>query len=631
MKNLQIINNRIKGYKYISFDIFDTLLYRSVSNPKAIFELVEYNYNIVNEDKIRFFKYKRAMAEKKARDATNKEDITLDDIYFFLDYEENIKDKLKKMECDIEIKSCFVNTYVYEIFEKCKSDNKTVIITSDMYLPPKVIKAMLNKQNIIGYKKLYISSEVGLTKRSGNLYKYILNDLKISEKEIFHIGNDKVTDYESAQKKGIASYIIEEFPLINNYWGSYKKNIALNHMLSCQENIDLANKSVPYLLGNTLVGPFIVQFCIWLHNEDQVNNFKNIVFVAREGYLIYLIYQKLFPEDSFKIKYLKINRNTLRLPILYKNSDLRQFVMLMSDFKEYTIKQICEMLLLDTSSKEVINLLEKYNFGLDKLILVKTMMNDNKFEKFYHDCINLARPELNRQYNLLCKYIKQHNLDGKVALVNNSMHGSAQSYLQILLEDKVFWGIHFVLTKKAKQKLKNHCSIWFESKCSQFNKRIFSRNSLLFEHLLFEDCGTAKYYDEIDDQVIEVCEDLDEESKNFIIMEEIRNGAISFTELYQSLIPILLPAKTCLNAMIRFIKKPRIEDAIEIGKIYDKDFNGVGQLVNNDEFAQKKIYKLIKPDKAVWIQGILTINKKRKFLILYNAYLHLEMIKRIFS
>ena len=44
--------NKIAEYKYISFDIFDTLIKRNVRYPAEIFERVEENYNRKNHDRI---------------------------------------------------------------------------------------------------------------------------------------------------------------------------------------------------------------------------------------------------------------------------------------------------------------------------------------------------------------------------------------------------------------------------------------------------------------------------------------------------------------------------------------------------------------------------------------------------
>ena len=69
------ILDKILDYDIISFDIFDTLIKRDINKPTDVFELIEEKYNIKN------YKNMRIKAEKTARDNSNCEEVTLDEIY----------------------------------------------------------------------------------------------------------------------------------------------------------------------------------------------------------------------------------------------------------------------------------------------------------------------------------------------------------------------------------------------------------------------------------------------------------------------------------------------------------------------------------------------------------------------
>ena len=60
-----------------------------------------------------------------------------------------------------------------------------------------------DKCGIKGYKRLFISCEAGGSKRSSELYRYVLSELGISPKQLIHIGNDFMTDYIAAKRCGI--------------------------------------------------------------------------------------------------------------------------------------------------------------------------------------------------------------------------------------------------------------------------------------------------------------------------------------------------------------------------------------------------------------------------------------------
>ena len=173
--------NKIAEYKYISFDIFDTLIKRNVRYPAEIFERVEENYNRKNHDRIKDFKKHRMDAEKAAREGNGDKEISLNQIYDYIDYDEVIREKLKKCEIETEFKYCQPNYPIVGLYEKCIAEGKKVIITSDMYLPVEAMETILGDNGYKDYHKLYLSSDIGLTKVSGKLFEYIIKDLRISK------------------------------------------------------------------------------------------------------------------------------------------------------------------------------------------------------------------------------------------------------------------------------------------------------------------------------------------------------------------------------------------------------------------------------------------------------------------
>ena len=73
------IKKKIASYEIISFDIFDTMLLRDVPNPQDIFTVIEQKYKIKN------FKKRRINAENLARKFSKQNEVTINDIYKYLD------------------------------------------------------------------------------------------------------------------------------------------------------------------------------------------------------------------------------------------------------------------------------------------------------------------------------------------------------------------------------------------------------------------------------------------------------------------------------------------------------------------------------------------------------------------
>lgn len=210
-KNDKKILKKIDKYKYVSFDIFDTLIKRSVGKPSDVFTLVEKNYNENNSEKISNFMKNRINAEKKALRLSKCEEVTLDEIYSKINaYSMEQLRLLKQMEMNIEYDICKEKNLGKKLFDYCVENNKKIIITSDMYLSKEFIKKILNKNGYKDYNSIFISSSEKLTKRSGNIYRKILKKMKINSNEIIHIGDHPISDYINAKKNKINSILIEK-------------------------------------------------------------------------------------------------------------------------------------------------------------------------------------------------------------------------------------------------------------------------------------------------------------------------------------------------------------------------------------------------------------------------------------
>ncbi len=171
------VYEEICGYDYVSFDLFDTLIKRSFSSVERIFELVEYKVNQEYKLNIKDFKKNRMLAEKKARKYKSREDITLNDVYNYLNYEKNICTILMKEEINMEVVTCCENIPLVEVYHMCLRGGQNIIITTDMYLDRDTISQILDKIGVTKYQ-LFLSSEIGYTKQTGALFDFILSDLK---------------------------------------------------------------------------------------------------------------------------------------------------------------------------------------------------------------------------------------------------------------------------------------------------------------------------------------------------------------------------------------------------------------------------------------------------------------------
>lgn len=185
----------IDEYQLISFDIFDTLLLRSVDKPTDVFIRIE------EESGAKGFANARIQAERKARIVhKGNEDITLDQIY------EEIDDSFsmyKSTELNAEEKYTYANEYIKQLYDYAHLIGKKTVICSDMYLPEVFLTELLQSKGFEGGDKIFVSSEFLRSKATGRLFRILSSDTGIVAKDILHIGDSFKSD-GNAVKQGIS-------------------------------------------------------------------------------------------------------------------------------------------------------------------------------------------------------------------------------------------------------------------------------------------------------------------------------------------------------------------------------------------------------------------------------------------
>ena len=201
-----LTNDLINKYKIISFDIFDTLVLRNVEKPTDLFYLVE---NQMEGNNAFGFHNKRIQAEKIARQKLSPREVNIDDIYDYLDINDNnLKENLKAKEIELELASCYANKKIKKFYDRAIENGNEVIIISDMYLPQEVIQAMLGQCGIYRYKKLYVSNSFNANKITGKLFEIAISELGVPKKNIVHLGDSIKADFLGAHKAGIKAVLV---------------------------------------------------------------------------------------------------------------------------------------------------------------------------------------------------------------------------------------------------------------------------------------------------------------------------------------------------------------------------------------------------------------------------------------
>lgn len=529
----QSLFNKVKNYKVISFDIFDTLLKRKVNNPKDVFQLMQLNIG----EKIPNFKDRRIKAEEKARLINNPREITLDDIYDnFSGLDEYQRDYLKRLELKFEKTVLVPNKPIVDLFNECIQNNKAVFIISDMYLPIIFIKQVLDNLGISGYTRLYLSSDKHLTKRSGALFNLYLKENNLEGKDCIHIGDSWESDYKKPKSKDIAAIHI---PRITN--NSSKENLNKQYLDNFIYLNSVNEKMIDpyYKFGYEKFGPFLWGYVKWLHSDFKKENIKKVFFFSRDGYIMKKAYDLLY-HDDIKDMYLEVSRRSLRVPILWLNSSFENYINMISPSKLVTIQSIFDGAGLDINNYK--ELLTKYDFTKESTLDRSEILNNNQLKKLYTELLPEILKKSKSEYKLLQQYLNQQGVSGKFAMVDIGWGGSMERYLTQTLDTLhiphdiygYYIGVADYYTKNIKEfplKMKGYL---FDFKND--NKAVDKRSSFvgLFESLFLEQAGSVENYKrEGNDKVVSnryPYEYLDDNKPTFelISVKKIQKGAIDF-------------------------------------------------------------------------------------------------------
>ena len=352
-KSPQWYIDKLKNYDYISFDIFDTLIFRPFSKPTDVFYLLGEKLSFMD------FKRLRMEAEWKARQLCfekNKHyEITLDDIWDVLSKETGIdKETGMQAEIDLEVNMCYGNPFMKQVFDALVEMGKHVMIISDMYIPNDSMKKILDKNDIKGYKKLYVSCDYGKNKAGGDLYEYVKDELKLAgdvSKIWAHIGDNYNSDVENAQKKHISTY---HYPNINDNNDRYRasdmtpiiggayRGIVNEHLYN-----GLNEFSMEYEYGYVYGGLFVLGYCSFIHDYYVKNNIDKLFFLSRDGDILKQAYDYLYPNDVTEYVYWSRRSATKLMANHNKYDYYRRFIHHKAN-GEYTIESVLKSMELDS-------------------------------------------------------------------------------------------------------------------------------------------------------------------------------------------------------------------------------------------------------------------------------------------
>jgi len=317
----------IDRYEILSLDVFDTSIFRRVGQPSDVFELVAGQYRRLHSPQVAWdFAGARVGAEHRARQRASAGrhacEVTLDEIYACLDPPDGWSSPaLRALEIDLERLVCTRNETVQEIYRHARELGKTVVFVSDTYLPQETVEEILHTQGYTEYARLFVSSAFGATKSSGRLYSRMLHELSVPARRILHVGDEFDADVRQARSVGLAAFHYRRAtprapdPSVASGEAAAIHRGLVNHRSPADGREDFFEH-----LGYACVGILYLGFQQWLKAELARAEVERVFFVARDGWIMSRVYNRLGggPPSS----YLYGSRRAFALPAITELDEL---------------------------------------------------------------------------------------------------------------------------------------------------------------------------------------------------------------------------------------------------------------------------------------------------------------------
>ena len=339
--------DKLKKYDVISFDVFDTLILRPISQPTDIF------YFIGERMEISDFKNIRIWAEGDARvkcmQKNGHMEVTLEDIWKNLAEDVGCSKEIGvKVEQEIELSLCYANPFMLDVWKELKKMGKKMIVVSDMYLSRDIIKKIIENAGFMDCEKIYVSCEYGKNKASGSLFKLVKSGYY--GKTIIHVGDNIHSDKEMAEKNGFATCV---YPNVNHNVKLYRP-FDMSYLIGSAYRGIISNclyngtsvYGMEYEYGFIYGGLFVVGYCNFIHEYCKKNNIGKILFLSRDGDILKQAYTRLYPNDNTAYVYWSRKAATKLMAMENKHDYFRRFIYHKIN-QNYTIREILHSMELD--------------------------------------------------------------------------------------------------------------------------------------------------------------------------------------------------------------------------------------------------------------------------------------------
>lgn len=589
------------SYTAVSFDIFDTSVFRLVFEPRDVFLLMEeelvsrYGHEFIGFYDNRFQAEFETVSKVWSRDRSL--EVNLDDIYntLFTLYPkfQPYGDELKETELRTERLVTVPNEQVLAYFKKAQAAGKKIVFISDVYLPKHHISNILEQCGYLIYDHLFVSSEIGTNKASGRLFDIVIQDLNIHASEILHIGDNQESDIRQATIRGIQTFKVpnpshllnisrykdskfSEYQFRKTVGESLCQGVQKNFLINGHQYFGTSDRS-GYAIGYQILGPLLYGFSSWIIQHAHVKNIKNIYFIAREGWFLKQVFDVVNSalQSDIKSYYFYASRRALYFPLMEDPVGKFIFSFIISNTPK-RLGRYLESINLELDDKT----LEKFGLNRNDLVDLKNNQQDrSRVEALLNSESERLKQLASQEKSAYLEYLDQVDTLSipNIAFVDSGWFGNGQRRLQRLISEKnpdvkiygFYLGLHQDAKKNFNEQSMGHGYIYhFDDLDSDIER--FLEVARILEVFLSAPSQSLKNMASKDGEIYPVFMRKNTDSSLHPTIQNMHKGALDFVQLFSKIqtqtIPTL-PGYMAANLLTQLLNFPTEEEATAIGTL----------------------------------------------------------------
>lgn len=594
------LKDKMNRAKVISFDMFDTLVYRLTNTPEDIFKMVGEHFGIHGFVKLRM--QEQDVISHKLFEAYGYPHANMDEIYDHLAsvYPDYDWIKIKAYELQLEKDALQQNPEMHAIFREALSLGKKVVITSDMYLNGDTIQEILENCGYTGYHRLFVSSDERKAKFNKELFACIKNTFGVEYGDILHIGDSQFADVDNPAGLGMETFLYERV-LQKDKLKNINCSIIDDGMYKILYQQD---GSFWYNLGIEVGGPLYMGLYLWL--KKNIKPDEKIFFLARDGYNLYHLCRHMADKHmmSNAIAYVETSRRALLLAGITQMNEEDTKLLPPYTFGQ-SVEEICEYLGVDAGMLEH---LEECGFSSVHEVIDNLEQVEN-FRKIYlyNKSLFLETCKKEREY-AKNYFTKIGFFDGPAKVFDCGWNGSSQYLLDRFLKaigcDREYEFLYagILNSKKSKKQLKGrkyHAYLFDHYKDYALQNR--AKMAIVLLELFFSAQHPSIHAYNAEGVVYE-------KNKPENMKGEIAKGIIDYVDFgitFAEKYNLDISPDQALGRVYRLIEHPSEQEAVLIGNLTNAD----GFVDKKDEvkYIARLTDESIEKNPHVelfWIQGI---------------------------